>query len=134
MQFDFFDIVEGIGDIFTIFGDGKSSSKNLGYDKGPKTKKKSKYIVEKISAGFLLIASILLFIVIKDILPLESEVNTILVISLIGLGISFIFFFVLHVLELYYFKSIFQLLLFSVSSILMFTSLLMTVYFRSGIF
>lgn len=40
MQFDFFDIVEGIVDIFTIIGDGKSSSKNLGYDKGPKTKKK----------------------------------------------------------------------------------------------
>jgi len=133
MQFDFFDIVEGIVDIFTIFGDGKSSSKSLGYDKGPKTKKKSKYIVEKISAGFLLIASILFLVVFKETLPFESGVD-ILVISLIGLGISFIFFFVLHVLELYYFKSIFQLLLFSVSSILMFTSLLMTVYFRSGIF
>lgn len=134
MPFDFLDALEGIVDLLTVFGNDNSSSKNIGYDEKPKENKKVKYIVEKASIAFLAIASVLFYIVFKNPLPTGNYIQTLVVSSLIGLGIAFVFFFILHVLELYYFKSFFQLLLFSLSAILFFISAVMGIYFKSGLF
>ncbi|WP_343643177.1 branched-chain amino acid ABC transporter substrate-binding protein [Chryseobacterium sp.] len=96
--------------------------------------KKSKYFTEKASAVALLLAAFSFFIVFKDPLPIQNYTQTLVVASLIGTGISLIVFFILHVLELYYFKTLFKLLLFSCSVIAFFVSAVLYIYFRSGFF
>lgn len=133
MNWDFLDIFDFISNLLNLFSGGSSSS-DSGFDRKPQKKRKTKYAIEKISVSFLLISLVLLFFVFKDPLPIQNFVQTIVVASCIGLAISLLFFFVLNVFELYYFKSLFQLLLFSCSTILLFISIVFCIYFESGIF
>ncbi len=96
--------------------------------------KKARYIIEKISSGFIVIACTLLFFVFRDPLPPENLIQTVIVASVIGLSLSFLLFFVLYISELYYFKNLFQLLLFSCSVIISLISIVLWIYFRSGVF
>jgi hypothetical protein len=132
-MWNFFD---GLGDILNGLDLllNSSSSLKTNYNEKPAKKKKSKYFTEKVSIGFTVIAAVLLFFVFKDPLPTKNYIQTLIVASLIGVAVSGILFFLLHVLELYYFKSLFKLLLFSGSVILFFISLVLCVYFRSGLF
>ncbi|WP_330745649.1 branched-chain amino acid ABC transporter substrate-binding protein [Chryseobacterium sp. CP-77] len=121
-------------------GSGLSSStsdrKSLNYNEKPlkKESKRSKYFTEKVSAVALALAAFGLFIVFKDPLPVQNYTQTLIVASLIGIGISLLVFFILYVLELYYFKTLFKLLLFSCSVITFFVSAVLYIYFRSGFF
>lgn len=139
---DFLDFLDFIFNISRIFqgGSGLSRStpdrKSLNYDEKPQKKesKRSKYFTEKVSAVALVLAAFSFFIVFKDPLPAQNYTQTLVVGSLIGTGISFLVFFVLHVLELYYFKTLFKLLLFSCSVIAFFISAVLYIYFKSGFF
>lgn len=133
MSWDFLEIFDVVTDAVDLFVSGSSSS-NTGYDEKSRIKKKSKYFVEKISAGFLLAASVLFFFVFKDPIPTENYLQTLIVGSLIGLAVSLLFFFILYALEKYYFKSVFQWLFFSCSTILLAISVVFCVYFESGLF
>ncbi len=133
MNFDFLDIFGVVVDAVDLLTRSTSSS-NIDYNKNAKQKKKTKYVKKKVSSVFILISSILLFIVFKDPLPAENYTQTLIVVSLMGLAVSLLFFFILHALEKYYFKSIFQWLFFSCSMILFFVSVVLCVYFKSGIF
>ncbi|WP_284464514.1 branched-chain amino acid ABC transporter substrate-binding protein [Chryseobacterium sp.] len=99
-----------------------------------KGKQKDKYFTEKVSARFILASVILFVIAFKDPVPAENYVQTLIVTSLIGFAISCVLFFVLNLMELYYFKNVFKLLLFSCSVIAFFIALVMCVYFQSGVF
>lgn len=102
-----FDFLETLG----ILSDGLdllSNASSIGFDDKSKKKKKSKYFTVKVSTGFILISSVMLFLVFKDSLPAENYVQTLVVCALIGLAISLILFFVLYTLEKYYFKNVFQ--------------------------
>lgn len=137
MAWNLFEILGNISDaldVLHLFGGGSSSSASLNYNDKPAKKKRSKYFTEKVSAGFIIAAVVLLFFVFKDALPAENYTQTLVVASLTGTGISGILFFLLYVLELYYFKNLFKLLLFSGSVVLFFTSLVLCIYFRSGLF
>ncbi|EJL72981.1 hypothetical protein [Chryseobacterium populi] len=136
MSWNIFETVEFVLDFLDLFF-GNPSSGSLSYDdKFRRTKKtrKTKYLVEKISSVFIIIALILLFIVFKDPLPAENYVQTLIVASLIGVAVSMIFFFILHTLEFYHFKNIFQWLFFSCSAILFCISVVLCIYFESGLF
>jgi hypothetical protein len=114
-----FDFLENLG----ILSDGLdllSNASSIGFDDKSKRKKKSKYFTVKVSIAFILISSGLLFLVFKDQLPVENYVQTLIVCALIGLAVALLFFFILYVLEKYYFKSVFQWLFFSCSAILFF--------------
>ncbi|MDP9960942.1 branched-chain amino acid ABC transporter substrate-binding protein [Chryseobacterium lathyri] len=130
------DLLEALGNILNVLDlfAGSSSSARINYSDKPTKKKKTKYLTEKVSADFIVAAVVLLFFVFKDSLPEKNYLQTLIVISLIGAAISGVLFFLLHVLELYYFKSFFKLLLFSSSVILFFISLVLYIYFRSGLF
>lgn len=132
MSWNFLDIFGVVIDVVELLSDNSSS--NTICDEKPKIEKKSKYFIEKISGGFLAAASVLFFFAFKDPVPAENYVQTLIVGSLIGLVISLLLFFVMNVLEKYYFKNVFQWLFFSLSTILFFVSLVFCVYFRSGIF
>lgn len=129
MNWDFLDILDLISNFLNIFSSSSSSDVSITTEK-----KKIKYVVEKVSASFLLISGMFLFFIFKDPLPVQNDVLTCVVTSCIGLAISLLFFFVLNIFELYYFKSLFQLLLFSCSAILFFISIIFCIYFKSGIF
>ncbi|MFC3161305.1 hypothetical protein SAMN05443633_101378 [Chryseobacterium arachidis] len=131
MNFDFLDIFGVVMDVMELLGSNSSSSS---YHEKSKIKKKRKYFTETVSAVFLLISTVLLFLVFKDPLPAENYVQTLIVVSLMGLTLSFLVFYILYVLEKYYFKSVFQWLLFSSSVILLFVSAVFCIYFKSGIF
>ncbi|WEK69987.1 MAG: branched-chain amino acid ABC transporter substrate-binding protein [Candidatus Chryseobacterium colombiense] len=133
MNWGFFEILGLIGDVLNAFGSNSSSS-DLNYNEQSKVKKKTKYLTEKVSAAFLLISAFLLFFVFKDPLPAENYVQTLLVTSLIGLAISLLLFFLLYILEFYYFRNVFQWLFFSLSTILVFISAVLYIYFDSGMF
>lgn len=120
-------------DVVNLFS-SNSSSRGLHYNDKPAKKKNSKYYTEKVSSCFIAVAGILLFFVFKDPLPAENYTQTLLVASLIGTAVSGLLFFLLYVLNLYYFKNFFKLLLFSGSVILFFISLVWCVYFSSGLF
>lgn len=131
MSWNFFEIFEAVADVLSFVG---SLSSDVSDDKKVKIKKESKYFTEKLSSGLLLVSAVLLFFVFKDPLPPENYAQTLIVISLIGLAISLVLFFILYTLEKYYFKSVFQWLLFSGSVVLFFISVVLCVYFKSGIF
>lgn len=133
MSWNIFETIGLVLDVLDVFS-GNSSSGSIGYDTKPGNAKKTKYLVEKISSVLIVIASILLFIVFKDPLPAENYAQTLIVASLIGVAVSLIFFFILHILELYYFRNIFKWLLFSCSVILFFISVILCIYFESGLF
>ncbi|NML71098.1 branched-chain amino acid ABC transporter substrate-binding protein [Chryseobacterium sp. RP-3-3] len=130
------DLLEALGNVVNVLDlfSGSSSSARLNYNNKSAKKRKSKYFTEKVSSGLIAVAAVFLFIVFKDPLPEENYVQTLIVISLIGIAISSILFFLLNVMELYYFKSLFKLLFFSGSVIVFFISLVLCVYFRSGLF
>jgi hypothetical protein len=132
MKWDFFETLEAVGNVVDFF----SNLFSIDFDSGNglKKSKETKYIVEKISCTLLLISAVLLFFVFKKPLPEENYTQTLIVASLIGMALSSLCFFILHVLERYYFKSLFQMLLFSGSVILFFISLILAVYFKSGLF
>ncbi|WPO83866.1 branched-chain amino acid ABC transporter substrate-binding protein [Chryseobacterium sp. JJR-5R] len=131
MSWNFFEIFEVITDFLGFLG---SLSSDVSDDGKVKIKKKIKYFTEKLSSGLVLVSAILLFFVFKDPLPPENYVQTLIVISLIGLAVSLVSFFVLYILGKYYFKSVFQWLFFSCSVVLFFISVVLCVYFKSGIF
>lgn len=131
MPFDFFDGLEVLAEFLSFGSSLKSSSDS---EKNKKNSEKSKYITELWSGSFLVIASILYFIVFKNPLPEENYVQSILICILIGFVISFILFFSLYHLGLFYFKSFSKLLLFTFSSVFFIVSMVLMVYFKSGIF
>lgn len=133
MAWDLLETLGNLLDVVNLFS-SNSSSRGLHYNDKPAKKKKSKYYTEKVSSCFIAVAGILLFFVFKDLLPAENYTQTLLVASLIGTAGSGLLFFLLSVLNLYYFKNFFKLLLFSGSVILFFISLVLCVYFRSGLF
>ncbi len=138
----FFDLLDTLFSVSGLFQSGSGSSrlsserKSLNYDDKLQKKefKRSKYFTEKASAVALLLAAFSFFIVFKDPLPVQNYTPTLVVASLIGAGISFLVFFVLHVLKLYYFKTLFKLLFFSCSVIIFIISAILYVYFKSGWF
>jgi len=134
MAWDLLEALENVLDLLNLFSSGSSSSLRINYSNKSAKQKKSKYFTEKVSAVFIIIAAVLLFFVFKDPLPTKNSIQAFIVASLIGIAISGILFFLLHVMELYYFKSLFKLLLFSGSVILFFISFVLCVYFRSGLF
>lgn len=131
MPFDFLDGLELLGDLLGFLGSSSDSTKS---DEKQKVKKKSKYRVEWWSGSLLLLSAILFFFVFKEPLPAKNFIQTLIVCSIIGLVISFVVFFILHHLGLYYFKSLFKLLLFSSAVILFSIANVLLIYFKSGIF
>jgi len=131
-MWNFFD---GLGDILNGLDLllNSSSSLKTNYNEKPAKKKKSKYFTEKVSICLIVLAGLLFFFVFKDFLPDENYTQTLIVVSLLGTAVSGLLFFLLYVMELYYFKNIFKLLLFSGSVILFFISLGLFIYFRSGL-
>lgn len=131
MSLNIFEIIEGIVDLVCITTDYTSSDSN---NNTRKFRKKSKYTVKLWSGGFLVIASILFFIIFRNPLPDKDFVQTILVCILIGLVLSFVVFFSLFHLGLYYFRSVFEFLFFSGTFILLMIALVLYVYFKSNLF
>ncbi|MCX8531373.1 branched-chain amino acid ABC transporter substrate-binding protein [Chryseobacterium luquanense] len=127
MPFDFFDGLEILIE-FLDFGFSSKSSSDT--EKTSKYSKKSKYTTELWSGSFLVIASILYFMVFKNPLPEENYIQTLLICILVGFVISFIAFFSLYHLGLFYFKNLSKLLLFSFSLILFIISVVFIVYFK----
>lgn len=127
MPFDFFDGLGFIADLLNVDFSFESSSNT---EKKSKYSKKSKYTTELWSGSFLVIASILYFILFKNPLPEENYTQTLLICILVGFVISFIAFFCLYHLGLFYFKSLSKLLLFSFSLILFIISVVFIVYFK----
>ncbi|WP_185287321.1 branched-chain amino acid ABC transporter substrate-binding protein [Chryseobacterium lactis] len=143
MFWKLFDVLGFIFDVMDVFSSDfglgsrlSSDTKSLNYDEKPQKKEsgRSKYFTEKISAALIAVSAFFFLMVFKDPLPVENDTQTLVVASLIGVGISFLIFFVLYVMELYYFKNIFKLLLFSSSVIAFFISVVLFIYFKSGWF
>lgn len=131
MSWNFFDFLDVAVDVLELLGSKPSEDNPTNHYK---LKKRNKYFTEMVSAGMILVSAILLIWVFKNPLPAGNNELAFIVASLIGTAISFLLFFVLHVLELYYFKNVFKLLFFSGSVIAFFISAILFVYFRSGIF
>lgn len=126
MPFNFFDSLDLLVDFLSLDfskNSQKSSDKNI-------HSKKSKYTIELWSGSFLVMASILYFVVFKNPLPEENYLQTLLVCILVGFVISFIVFFCLYHLGLFYFKSLSKLLLFSFSFITLMISVVLIIYFK----
>lgn len=126
-------ILEVVGVIVDVVSSTSSGSTRIS-STSKKEKKKDKYFTEKVSARFILAAAVLFFIVFYKPLPVGDQTTALIVSSLIGTALSGLLFFLLNLMELYYFKSIFKLLLFSCSVIAFFIALVMCIYYKSGIF
>lgn len=130
-----FNILEALGAAVDIISNVSSGSSSMRVSESrKKSKKKDKYFTEKVSAGFILASVVLFFIVFHKPLPIGDQTTALIVASLIGTAISALLFFLLNLMELYYFKSIFKLLLFSCSVIAFFIALVMCIYYKSGVF
>ncbi|WP_336687109.1 branched-chain amino acid ABC transporter substrate-binding protein [Chryseobacterium bernardetii] len=132
MSFNVLEVLGAAVDIISNVSSGSSSMRVSGSSK--KSKKEDKYFTEKVSAGFILASVVLFFVVFHKPLPVGDQTTALIVASLIGTAISALLFFLLNLMELYYFKSIFKLLLFSCSVIAFFVALVMYIYYKLGIF
>ncbi|AZB25543.1 branched-chain amino acid ABC transporter substrate-binding protein [Chryseobacterium bernardetii] len=132
MSFNVLEVLGAAVDIISNVSSGSSSMRVSGSSK--KSKKENKYFTEKVSAGFILASVVLFFVVFHKPLPVGDQTTALIVASLIGTAISALLFFLLNLMELYYFKSIFKLLLFSCSVIAFFVALVMCIYYKLGIF
>lgn len=132
MSFNVLEVLGAAVDIISNVSSGSSSMRVSGSSK--KSKKEDKYFTEKVSAGFILVSVVLFFVVFHKPLPVGDQTTALIVASLIGTAISALLFFLLNLMELYYFKSIFKLLLFSCSVIAFFVALVMCIYYKLGIF
>lgn len=132
MSFNVLEVLGAAVDIISNVSSGSSSMRVSGSSK--KSKKEDKYFTEKVSAGFILASVVLFFVVFHKPLPVGDQTTALIVASLIGTAISALLFFLLNLMELYYFKSIFKLLLFSCSVIAFFVALVMCIYYKLGIF
>lgn len=132
MSFNILEILESVVDLTSNVGSGSGSMR---VSTGPKKSKKGdKYFKEKVSAGFILAAAILFFVVFHKPLPVGDQTTALIVSTVIGTAISGVLFFLLNLMEIYYFKSIFKLLFFSCSVIAFFVALVMCIYYKSGVF
>lgn len=132
MNWDFLDVFDILTDVLDLLGNTSTSSESSCKQKAL-VKKKRKYLTERISAVLLLFSIVLLFFVFKNPLPAENYIQTLMVGLLIGVVISLVFFFILYLLERYYFENVFQWILFSGSAVLFCISLVFCIYFKSGI-
>lgn len=132
MSWSIFEILETAADVFSAVATSPIKDSEARVRK--KSKKKDKYFTEKVSAKFILASVVLFFVVFHKPLPIGDQTTALIVSSLIGTAISALMFFLLNLMELYYFKSIFKLLLFSCSVIAFFIALVMCVYYKSGVF
>lgn len=130
MSFDFLDALGKVSDALEIFINVGNDLPPRGFDQSVNSKEKPKNRSLKISLLFFGLAIILFFIVYKTPVPPENFNLTMIITTLIGIIGSFLFFFLLILLELYYFKSVCRLMLFSVSSVLLGIAVSMAVYFR----
>lgn len=127
MPFNFLDGLGFLADLLSLDLSFESDSYS---EEKSKYSKKSNYRTELWSGSFLLIASILYYIVFKNPLPEENYIQTLLICILVGFVISFIVFFSLYHLRFFYFKNLTKLLLFSFSIILFFISVVFIFYFK----
>lgn len=132
MSWNIFEILETAADIFSVVATEPVKDSEVRVRK--KNKKKDRHFTEKVSAGFILVSAVLFFVVFHKPLPIGDQTTALVVSSLIGTAISALLFFLLNLMGLYYFKSIFRLLLFSGSVIAFFIALVMCVYYKSGVF
>ncbi|ASW74246.1 hypothetical protein IQ37_12335 [Chryseobacterium piperi] len=129
MFWNFLDVLDWVFDILDLF------SGNSSYNKDESRKmKKRKYFAERISLLLLAVASIFLWTVLKDPLPVQHAFQTVMITVLIGVFISSACCFALYILDLFYFKSFFSMLLFCIALITFFTAIVLWIYFKSGLF
>lgn len=132
MNFDFFDFLSICGDVLNLFFGSSSGATN--YNHIPEKKKERKYVIEKISTALSAFSAVFFFFVFRNPPVSDHYIQSLVVISILGLAVSLVIFFVLNVLEKYYFKSVFQWLFFSLSVVSFCISVILWIYFKSGMF
>lgn len=132
MSWNIFEVISVVLDALDLLGD--SSSPDWEYDQKPKKEKKFRYAMEWISSGLTLTGSLLLFIVLKDPLPVQYPFQAIVIATLIGIFMASICCFALYTLVLFYFNSLFSMVFFCCSLIFFSTALVLCLYFKSGLF
>ncbi|MBK1895714.1 branched-chain amino acid ABC transporter substrate-binding protein [Chryseobacterium paridis] len=132
MSWNIFEIIDVTLDALDLLGG--SSTPNWKRDQRPKKRKKSTYNVEWMSVGMAFISAVILFSILKEPLPVQYPVQTMVIAALIGISISAVGFIGLYFVELFYFRNIFSMIFFCSSVIFFSTSLLLWLYFKSGLF
>lgn len=130
MNFDIFDLLDTCSNALNLLSDGYSGATRFTRNK----KKKVKFVREKIGAVLFLFSAVFFFLVFKNPPVSDIYVQSVVVASILGFAVSLVIFFMMNVLETYHFKSVFQWLLFSLSVVSFCISLVLLIYFRSGIF
>lgn len=132
MNFDFFDLLDIGSNALNLLSDGSSGSTRFTRNKNKK--KKTKYVTEKISIVLYLFSTVFFFLVFRDPPVSDTYVQSFVIVSILGFAVSLVIFFILNVLETYHFKSVFQWLFFSLSVVSFCISVILWIYFNSGIF
>jgi len=107
---------------------------SLDFGNSSHTRKKRKYVTEKVSVFLYVLSAVLVFLMIKKPLSSEYSVQSVLLVSSSGLVISLLIFVILYFLNKYYFKNVFQWLFFSFSVLSFCITFVLWGYFSSGIF
>lgn len=130
MSFDFFDLLDTCGNALDLLSDSSPGATKFTRNK----KKKTKYVTEKISIVLYLFSAVFFFLVFKKPPVSDTYVQSVVIVSILGFAVSLVIFFILNVLETYHFKSVFQWLFFSLSVVSFCISVILWIYFNSGIF
>lgn len=127
MPFNLFDGLDTLINVLSMDFSSKFSNATTVKNKNSKI---TKYTTEILSGSFLAIASILFFMMFKSPSSEQNFTAAVMICSVIGLLISFVIFFALYQLGLFYFKSLFKLLLFSCSMVLQLISAALVIYVK----
>lgn len=124
MPFDFLDGINFLTDLLSLNFSGSSGHKNDDYSKRS-GKKKPKTLFW--SVIFLLIALVTFLKAVGDF-KAENNLTILLICSFTGIAVSFVFFYFIYHLRLYYFRNIWLFLFFNISFILMMISIVLLIY------
>ncbi|ASK32450.1 branched-chain amino acid ABC transporter substrate-binding protein [Chryseobacterium sp. T16E-39] len=132
MSWNIFDTVDIVLEVLDGLS-GSSATPRSDIARKSEKRKRYKYNVECMSAGMAFISSVILFSILKDPLPVQHPVQTIVIIASIGVFISSVICLGLYFVTLFYFRNIFSMLFFCCSLILFSTSMVLWMYFKSGL-
>ncbi len=127
MPFDFLDGINFLTDLLSLSFSGSSGHKNDDDSKRSGKKWKSRTLFW--SAIFTSIALVTFLTAVGDF-KAENNLNILLICSFTGIAVSFVFFYFLYHLGLYYFRNIWLFLFFNISFILMMISIVLLIYIK----
>lgn len=125
----FWNILDALGVLFDGLGLLSGSSSEQKEEEGSK-----RFVIKLFSTIFILIGLFLLFFTFKSPIPIDNSLPKMLILSFVGIILSFFVCFIFYRLGIFYFRNLSTMVCFCFSLIFVSITSVVCLYFKSGLF